>query len=141
MFDLGCPPEGLQLHHVDRRTKVVAGCGRRLVYVESCESHGTKKDCTWMVDSPIFAQSTWPQTMSVPVAAPVAAPAVAAPPIRRPPPVVAASPDDHVEGRPIRTDLAGTEQSVIPSRRDARRPVRTDLFDQDDQVNVLQHRR
>ena len=66
MFDLGCPAQGLELYHVDRRTKAVVGCGRRLVYVESCESFGTKRECTWMLDSPIFAQSAWPGTMATP---------------------------------------------------------------------------
>lgn len=140
MFDLGCPAQGLELYHVDRRTKAVVGCGRRLVYVESCESFGTKRECTWMLDSPIFAQSAWPGTMATPGSGPVAAaPTTPLPSAAHPP--VPVAPADHVEGRPIRTDLDGTEQSVIGGRRDARRPVRTDLFDREDQARVLEHRR
>ena len=135
VFDLGCPAQGLQLHHVDRRTKVVVGCGRRLVYVESCETHGLNKECTWMLDSPVYAQTSWPEVPTVPVA-------VAPASVPHPTVVLApAPPPAPEEGRPIRTDLDGREQTVIPPRRDARRPVRTDLFDDEDQARILEHRR
>lgn len=164
VFDLGCPAQSLQLYHVDRRTKVVAGCGRRLVYVESCDRYGSRRECSWLLDSPVFAQSAWPvfaqsawpvfAQSAWPVHAPGAwpqgmpAPVPGAPSPAVPvagadprPPLEASSPSDRVEGRPIRTDLDGPEQSVIPSRVDTQRPVRTDLFDAKDQASILEHRR
>ena len=44
------------LYHVDGRTKVVAGCARHGVYVESCEVLGHGALCTWRLDSPLVAR-------------------------------------------------------------------------------------
>ncbi len=62
VFDLGCASHQLKLHHIDQRTKVVTGCGRRLIYVHTCEGQGPKRGvCTWKLDTPTFAHAQWPQ--------------------------------------------------------------------------------
>src|SRR5207237_10436241 len=68
-FDLGCAPAGLALYPFDERSKGVAGCGRRLSYVEICD-HAVGS-CTWMIDGMLPA--------AVAAEKPVA-PAVGAPP-------------------------------------------------------------
>lgn len=50
--DLACPSHVMQLYHLDVRTKLVAGCGRQLVYIEDCLDHGGKRMCTWINNSP-----------------------------------------------------------------------------------------
>jgi hypothetical protein len=146
VFDLGCPAQALQLHHLDDRSKAVAGCGRRLIYVEDCQRHGMSQSCTWMLDTPTLAQQAWPHAQ--PAAQPHPA-ALAVPVAARPTPQpsrelghgAAAMP---VRGRPIRTDLDSPSQGVIvvPHRSGAAsRPVQTDLFDPDDKRDVLEHRR
>lgn len=47
-FDLGCPPMQMQLYDFGERAKGVAGCGRRLTYIEECEAGS----CAWVIDSP-----------------------------------------------------------------------------------------
>lgn len=73
-YDLGCPAGYLQLDHVDERTKVVAGCGRHLVYLEDCMAVGSDLLCSWRIDSPASAQAPWaaPSTNAAP--APTAQP-------------------------------------------------------------------
>jgi len=62
VFDLGCPSYQLRLHHIDQRTKVVVGCGRRLLYVHSCDRRGPRGgECTWLLDTPSFTDAQWPQ--------------------------------------------------------------------------------
>jgi hypothetical protein len=132
VFDLGCPANALQLHHIDRRTKAVLGCGRRLIYVESCESRGLRRECTWMLDTPSYVQQTWPQlqpSLTLTQAA-AAGPAGVAPP-----------PSPSNGDRPIRTGLDGPTQSIIPTRNERRRPVQTELFDDEDTARILEHRR
>jgi hypothetical protein len=51
--DLECHPQRMVIYHVDRRTKVVAGCAGRAVYVESCEPFGERMLCTWRLDAPL----------------------------------------------------------------------------------------
>jgi hypothetical protein len=72
-FDLACPPQDVQMFHFDRRTKGVVGCGRRLIYVASCDDAFDKGACTWVLDSP----ASWPASASVgaPMGARAAAPA------------------------------------------------------------------
>ena len=60
VFDLGCPHHQLMLYHIDGRTKAVAGCGRRLVYVQSCQRIRGQHECTWVLNTPTFAQTQWP---------------------------------------------------------------------------------
>jgi len=60
VFDLGCAAQGLMLYQIDGRTKVVTGCGRRLVYVVACEPQLGRGGCTWLIDSPSSAQVSWP---------------------------------------------------------------------------------
>jgi hypothetical protein len=51
MLDAACPPQALAAYPLDARTRVVTGCGLRLVYVESCESLGSEVTCSWLLDS------------------------------------------------------------------------------------------
>jgi hypothetical protein len=59
-FELGCPAEELELVQLDRSTGGVIGCGRRVVYVESCSSGPS---CTWSFDreAPAIGWGAWPQ--------------------------------------------------------------------------------
>src|SRR5687768_15820840 len=87
VYDLGCPAQQLGVQHVDARTKVVMGCNRRLVYVEDCAAMSGTILCSWRVDTPSFAQQSWPTNyqsqlwfleQTRPGAPPAAAPAAAA---------------------------------------------------------------
>jgi hypothetical protein len=69
-FDLACPAAELRLYHFGEAAKGVAGCGRRVTYVERCETDA----CAWVLDSPANDQLAWPTTPSQPAVAPVAAP-------------------------------------------------------------------
>lgn len=69
-YDLGCPAGYLQLDHVDERTKVVAGCGRHLVYIEDCMAAGSELLCSWRLDSPTTAQASWPAAPAAQTATP-----------------------------------------------------------------------
>jgi hypothetical protein len=60
VFDLGCPGYQLSVYHVDSRTKAVTGCGRRLLYVESCQDIRGAQACTWVMNTPTFVQTQWP---------------------------------------------------------------------------------
>ena len=60
-YDLGCPSEQLQRYALDGRTHVVIGCGRRLVYVERCDASLERDACSWLLDTPSFQQTQWPQ--------------------------------------------------------------------------------
>jgi hypothetical protein len=48
-YDLACPPQWMQIYHLDGSTKGVAGCGSRVTYVERCEAVG-EGQCTWVLD-------------------------------------------------------------------------------------------
>jgi hypothetical protein len=61
VYDLGCPAPQVAVYHLDTRTKAAVGCGRRLLYVESCQRIRGKHECTWVLDTPTFAQAQWPQ--------------------------------------------------------------------------------
>lgn len=64
VFDLACDASQLGLYHVDARTKVVVGCGRRLVYQEDCVPTDASFTCTWRLDTPVADQWTWPRRPS-----------------------------------------------------------------------------
>src|SRR5512137_1862109 len=64
VIDLACPNELLWLYHVDSRTKAVTGCGRRLLYVESCQDVRGEQACTWVMNSPTLMQSMWPSLLA-----------------------------------------------------------------------------
>lgn len=51
-LDMSCPSPMLRHYALDRRTEVVQGCGRQLVYVDSCQRIGGEDRCTWLLDSP-----------------------------------------------------------------------------------------
>ncbi|MEZ4443866.1 MAG: hypothetical protein R3B72_32635 [Polyangiaceae bacterium] len=115
VFDLGCDARQIALYVIDDRTRAVAGCGRRLLYVEDCEANGSTLACTWKLDTPSFAQQAWPQAPPAP------------PTVHTPSPVAA---------RPTRRDIRETLDDVPPGTR---RPTPTELFD-DDRPGVLDHR-
>jgi hypothetical protein len=50
-FDLQCPASKLQTYELDSRTRAVAGCGDKAVYIESCPG-ANHTDCTWVLNSP-----------------------------------------------------------------------------------------
>lgn len=56
-FDLSCSADALKYSDIDWRTVGVAGCGKRAVYLESCdgprENAGTS--CTWVINGAIVA--------------------------------------------------------------------------------------
>jgi hypothetical protein len=95
-FELGCPPEQLELIRIDQTTGGVIGCGRRVVYVESCR--GSQR-CSWSFDreAPPAGWGAWtpapasPRVSSVPVAEP---------PRASPYPPAALAPGDGAEGVP-----------------------------------------
>lgn len=72
-FDLSCGQQRIQIYPLDPRTRGVAGCGRRLTYVEVCDDFRGRASCRWRLESP-----PW---LPVPVAAP---PASLAPPASAP---------------------------------------------------------
>lgn len=43
-----CPAQEMRLYHLAQNTKGVWGCGKRLTYVEVCDS----QFCAWQLDSP-----------------------------------------------------------------------------------------
>ncbi len=51
-FDLQCPAEKIRTYEIDRRTRGVAGCGQKAVYVESCNGPNNNMNCTWVLNSP-----------------------------------------------------------------------------------------
>ncbi|MBI4956234.1 MAG: hypothetical protein HY908_29730 [Myxococcales bacterium] len=101
-YDLACPPQWLELVQIDARTKVVGGCGRRLVYLEDCVSLGDAVECAWRVDSPPASLGWAPPPVTAGYAPPPAPTASGAParsiatqlfgPGEVPPPVVSAPP-------------------------------------------------
>lgn len=52
--DLSCPWYEVGVRSIDARTRLVEGCGKRAIYVESCETcsagkYGTFRcNCTWL---------------------------------------------------------------------------------------------
>jgi hypothetical protein len=65
-YDLGCPAPQIAVYHLDARTKAAVGCGRRLLYVESCQRIRGKHACAWVLDTPTFVQAQWPQWYAAP---------------------------------------------------------------------------
>jgi hypothetical protein len=103
VFDLACHAAELGLYHVDARTKVVVGCGRRLVYQEDCARMGESVACTWRLDTPIAEQWTWPRPLS-------------------PTPQLASSGPADCSGRTIHTELFDVGNPQPP--REAREIIR-----------------
>ena len=133
VFDLGCPDPELVVYHVDARAKAVAGCGRRAVYVVSCQPVHGRHACTWMLNSPTFAQLQWPCTYPQHASAPraTAAPPGAVSTARTAAPEPAAgtpSPPTTATGRPYATDLYGTSFFIIRGPNRSTPP--TELFDE-----------
>ncbi|MBW2524161.1 MAG: hypothetical protein JRI23_08295 [Deltaproteobacteria bacterium] len=140
VFDLGCAQHQLVVYHVDERTKAVAGCGRRLVYVESCQRIRGAHACTWILDTPTFQQARWPDWQGHggppghavgrpaghgqpprPVATQLFGPV--SPPLPTGPPPPANPPEAAAD------DPSAPATGVAPARGSARRPHHTDLFD------------
>jgi hypothetical protein len=72
-FDLSCPAETLRYKRIDGRTQGVLGCGKRAIYVESCDGPRSTiaTDCTWVINGGI--------ELTEPPPAPAAAPPAGAP--------------------------------------------------------------
>jgi hypothetical protein len=66
-FDLDCAPERIRVHEIDRRTRGVQGCGKRAVYLHSCQ-HGTSAhECTWVLNSDASRTAAAPSTDPHPI--------------------------------------------------------------------------
>jgi hypothetical protein len=90
-IDLACPAPHLRHYDIDERARLVQGCGKQVVYVESCDPIRGAYRCTWLADSPSFVAGPISLVLfGVPnppsADAPVATPAVAsaAPPLCTP---------------------------------------------------------
>lgn len=138
VFDLGCPAGQLGLYHVDERTKVIVGCGRRLVYMEHCDS-GAGNTCSWQLDTPRHGEAEWPtqvlrdtRTRAGERSAYGAQPSAYG---RAAPTSGAQGRSDGTasstvrEGRSFRTDLFSTSVATLPETQGSRRPIRTELFE------------
>ena len=53
-IDLACPGSQLRHFELDSRARLVQGCGKQVVYVESCDPIRGAYRCTWLADSPSF---------------------------------------------------------------------------------------
>jgi hypothetical protein len=54
-FDLECPSPQVQVHELGDRVRGVTGCGRRLAYVEVCETRPDGTHCAWVINAPAWA--------------------------------------------------------------------------------------
>lgn len=54
-FDLECPEPEVQVHDLGARVRGVVGCGRRLSYVEVCETRPDGTHCAWVINAPAWA--------------------------------------------------------------------------------------
>ncbi len=110
-FDLGCPGGQLWLYHIDSRTKAVAGCGQRLVYLEQCDALAGA--CSWTIDTPNALHAQGPRPVSKPAAA-------------------QHSSANHVtekpRGRTIRTGLYGEDRARTAAKPPEPRQTPTELF-------------
>lgn len=107
-YDLACPPYSLTMRQLDERTRMVMGCGRRLLYVEDCQAIRGRTACTWKLDTASFEQTQWPHTAAKPAPATV---------VIMPQPVAShAPPTDASEGvtAPPPPPVAGPAASLPP---------------------------
>jgi len=134
VFDLGCPYQQLFVYHLDVRTKVVTGCARRLIYVESCQDIRGESACTWVLNTPTFLQTQWPQWV---VPQPVSPYIVAQQPGPMPPPPSAVRPQPSAPVDPLAgygmPPRAGAGDGAVPGAQDEApgRPFPTKLFGPD----------
>lgn len=54
-FDLECPEPEVQVHDLGARVRGVVGCGRRLSYVEVCETRPDGTHCAWVINAPAWS--------------------------------------------------------------------------------------
>lgn len=103
-IDLACPAPQIRHFDLDHRARLVQGCGKQVVYVESCEPIRGDFRCTWLADSP--ALSAGPVSFVIPAvpagwgtaaAEPATPPAPDAP---RDPPSLGELPSTDVEKAP-----------------------------------------
>lgn len=104
-IDLACPGPQLRHFDLDSRARLVQGCGKQLVYVESCEPIRGDFRCTWLADSPDLAPG--PVSFVIPTApvtwrptAPANAAASAEPHVTTPTAQVAPTPPRESVGPP-----------------------------------------
>ena len=103
-YDLGCAPYSLAIHPLDARTRLVTGCGRRLLYVEDCQPIRGRAACAWKLDTASFAQTQWPQWAAAPAPTTVV--------IVPPPAASHAPPTETFEGAPAPPPPAASAVSV-----------------------------
>lgn len=138
-YDLRCPFPQLGLVHVSPRTKVVTGCGRSTVYVQSCTEDAGGRFCDWRVDAPLalepVATPAPPRLASTAHMGGEPCPAPAGPfasvplaPARRPVPSVTPTPaiDELVFGLPPAPAAPGRADEPVPTP-EAPRPSRVDF--------------
>ncbi len=131
-YDIGCPQQSLQVYQLDGRTHAVSGCGRRLVYLERCDSALGRDACTWVVDTPNYQQLQWPQqTQAQQEQAQLAAarrrPTPLAAPVRR---AAASEPDPlDVPTRSRRRKLPSTDEPFGTDPAPTRSKTKRDLPD------------
>ncbi|MBW2456302.1 MAG: hypothetical protein JRI68_17415 [Deltaproteobacteria bacterium] len=116
-FDLGCPGGQLWLYHIDSRTKAVAGCGQRLVYLEQCDS--VAGACSWKIDTPmlVHAQGQRPYGVRPPHGVPIPGQGTSA-----------NSAPNEPRGRTIRTELYGEDKARTAPKPPEPRQTPTVLF-------------
>jgi hypothetical protein len=61
-FDLGCSAKELKYTRIDYLTVGVVGCGKRAIYVESCDGPRSRLEtmCTWVINGQIEPHATEP---------------------------------------------------------------------------------
>jgi hypothetical protein len=74
-FDLSCPSGTLHYKRIDDRTQGVLGCGKRAIYIESCDGPRNQMatGCTWVINGTIEVEPAAPESPSTtpgPVATP-----------------------------------------------------------------------
>jgi hypothetical protein len=121
LFDMGCPPQQLMLYHIDGRTKAVAGCGRRLVYLERCDS-GAGDICSWEIDSPSLGQDAWPARVTQATGQSARAQWAMQPGVDRQMPTKLFEPGGRPPVRPTPTGRA-LPTDLFGNKRDAKRPA------------------
>ncbi len=69
----------MRYKRIDGRTQGVLGCGKRAIYVESCDGprNNMATDCTWVINGGI--EPTEPAAVPTPAARPPAAPSTLGP--------------------------------------------------------------
>lgn len=60
-FDFQCPTDQLRYTEIDNRSYGVSGCGRRAMYIETCQGEGWMRECTWVLNGAVESYAPAPQ--------------------------------------------------------------------------------